>query len=94
MKINQNWVYVNLRTINGGLVMNISQMTEAARDMGLSCGDVLSGERVAVSPIAVEYCQLKWEELRAYLTNHSLTREEFCARFNVSLERFEVWENQ
>ena len=67
MEINQNRAYITLKMVDGQVGMYVSRMTEAVRDIGLSCGDVLSGTRAGINPVTIESCQLNASEFLAWL---------------------------
>lgn len=89
-QLNPNWVFVNLSDKG----MFVSRSTTASQDIGLSCGDLVDEAQLAISPVKIEYCQMSFEQLKAYRGALSLTPSEFCSRLNISLEQLTKWEKE
>ena len=87
MEINQNRAYINLKMVDGQVVMYVSRMTEAVRDMGLSCGDVLSEERAAMRPVTIEKSQLSQAEFCAWFDTRGLDVVSFGQRYGVTVHQ-------
>lgn len=94
MKLNQNSVYVTLKMVDGHVVNVVAEQTEAAADVALSVGGILSGMSAKISTIVIHGSELSASEFRNWRLKQDLSIEACAFRYGISPDDIRLYEGK
>ena len=93
MRVNQNLVYIHLKSVCGVPTKFIARMTRAVPE-GLVVGSVISGVRAGTVSFVMESCELTPAEFRAWRASQRLSVEECAATYRHTVDEVLRYEQE